>query len=337
MQKKSILSLLFVMLSLSACQPAEEATSSSIYEKLDIRLIDQSERQEDIWAQAVGAMVSGTPELIASLENISNCTGIAISQNLVLTAGHCLQRAPFAYVFNPLKIADEAGVSRGLSLDVPERGAVGLKYEGSLIPEAQASIESPNWLTLVYRDSLRDFAVYRSRDPLGSTVRPLDIFAEVQSEGELALYGFPNGTPLSVAPGCHGIAGTSGVDVWHDCDSLGGSSGALLVNLREGKPVGLHHLGGGSNRAAFYKEKGRFESPEEMAAEKAAFWKTYAQDLDWQRAKSFWNCAGPTEGRDGDLACAVARGLNRGILFKEIRDRLRAEAPELYEELRSAI
>lgn len=336
MLKKFIPIVLFPILFLAACGSEQLSTSSAIYDSLDIRLIHQHERKENIWAQSVGALVYGTAELIQSLENTSNCTGVAISQSLVVTAGHCLQREPFAYVFNPLKIADDQGVSKGLTLDVPEQGSVGLKYEGALIPEAESFIQNPNWLTLVYRDSQRDFAVYRSQAPLASSVRPLDIFAEVQSEGELALYGFPKGVPLSLSSECRGIAGKSGVDVWHDCDSLGGSSGSLLVNTQEGKPVGLHHLGGGMNRAAFYKEKGRFETPEEVAAEKELFWKTYAQDLDWQRAQSFWNCKSPQESLEPDFSCAIARGLNRAILFSEIRERLRAHAPELYEELRSA-
>jgi hypothetical protein len=318
-------------MSAAACQPDSVSRTSALYEAFDIRLLSEEAFQEDGWAQAVGAMVYGTPELIASLENISNCTGVVISQDLVLTAGHCLQREPFAYVFNPLKIATADAGEQSIKVEIAAPGMVRLKFEGTLIPEAESFIQDPNWLKLVYRDQQRDFAIYRSTRPL--PVHAIDIFDSGSSEGRLALYGFPNGVPLSVAGPCHGIPGRSGVDVWHDCDSVGGSSGALLVNTDEQKPLGLHHFGGGINKVAYYAEKGEFETAAAFAEEREIFWKAQAQELDWKRAHDFWGCEERVAGVEPDYACVLAQGLNRALLFSDIRERLRAHAPDLHNEL----
>lgn len=318
-----ILSLLTVT---TACQKANDSSLNSLYEGLDLRLMSLGERDQDPLAAAMGAMVYGSPDTIAFLENGSDCTGIAISPTFILTAGHCQQAEPFAYVFNRDKIALDP---KAESLQVAPGRMVRLQFQGDLIPAAQAAIEKPQWLTRVYRDEKRDFSIYRR--PTASSDPYIDLFGTGSAKGNLALYAYPNGVPLTIAGPCRGEIGSSGLDVWHDCDSLGGSSGALLVNLDEQKPLGLHHIGGGDNWGSTYLEKGQFESAEEFESRKREFWHTQAQEADWKRASDFWNC--PPQGETGAETCALAKGLNRALLFTEVLERLKTNAPAIYAAL----
>lgn len=309
-----------------ACQRSEGSRPFALYGDLDLRLVGSAQYEADPWASAVGAMVYGSPDTIAFLENTSDCTGFAISPELILTAGHCQQAEPFAYVFNPLKLAKDPEAQ---VLEIEISRSVRLKPLQELIPAAAEAIEKPAWISLVYRDNLRDFSIYRH--PQKNLSRYIDLFDSGSASGDLALYAFPQSLPLTVAGPCQGQIGSSARDVWHDCDSLGGSSGGLLVNQSEQKPLGLHHFGGGDNFGSYYSEQGRFELPEDMLARKKEFWTQKATPQDWQRAQDFWNCPPPAHAEAE--ACVLAGGLNRALLLSEVLDRLKGEAPELYNEL----
>lgn len=325
--------LIVLSIGVSGCGKESLSKTAAVYDQLELRLINQEEYQADRWAQAVGALVYGTPETIANLENISNCTGIAISKTLVLTAGHCMQREPFAYVFNPMKIAKN-GKDFPLEIEAAEGGLVRINSRAPLVDEAQSFIDQPAWLRMIYQDAQRDFAVYRA--PVELPVEPLDLFDTTDQDGKMALYGFPNGIPLSVAGPCKGLKAKSGIDFWHDCDSLGGSSGALLVNVDQQKAVGLHHFGGGNNLGSYYLKNGQYEGAAQFAEQKEKFWKEGAQAIDWDRAEAFWGCEKIDSAGNPDYSCVTALGLNRALLFSEIRRRLQEHAPDIYAELQNS-
>jgi len=157
-------------------------------------------------------------------EGQANCTGFLVSRELLLTNDHCV-----------------AGASELLSLVAD----FGFDTYGATLDRYRAvSLEAQN-------DAL-DYALVRLRPVPASrwgqiVLQPVQ--APVENEA-LVVIQHPGGEPKHVSLLDCTVDGTTraGVggapsDFGHQCDTLGGSSGAPVLDSQTGQIVGLHHWG----------------------------------------------------------------------------------------------
>ena len=165
------------------------------------------------------------------------CTGFLIADDLLMTNQHC--------------VSDQAVCETTVAI-------FGYQYhaEGHLDPGRQhrcLSVEDTHYE--------HDVAVLKLADAPGEDWGRLDFAAKDPVDGEdLLLIQHPAGQPKQVSKTDCTVLGPSSdgrgkdTDFAHGCDTLGGSSGSPVINLR-GQVVGLHHYGFGqklywkSNRA----------------------------------------------------------------------------------------
>jgi Trypsin-like peptidase domain len=178
------------------------------------------------------------------------CTGTLISDNLVLTAGHCfdVQRNQFGWTTpfrpgpdgQPLYEAPETLAT----LFVVQFGYQVSRHTG--LPRTPFSF--PAEQLLEYRRGGLDYAIVRlakDRNGLeaGSLVKPALVASSMITPSDrLAIIQHPNGEPKSVGAGA--LLKQSGSDLFYDdIDTLGGSSGSAVRN-QEGAIAGVHTHGG---------------------------------------------------------------------------------------------
>ena len=149
------------------------------------------------------------------------CTGFLIAADLIMTNHHCM------------KTQSEAASAQ-----------VDFDYD-----RAGAHPVSVNVKELVFADADLDFAVHRLKK--GANRTPLKLAdGSIQEDQTLLIIQHPAGEPKQVSQKDCKVSGASirGVskaltDFGHLCDTLGGSSGSPVIDLKLKVVVGLHHLG----------------------------------------------------------------------------------------------
>lgn len=81
-------------------------------------------------------------------------------------------------------------------------------------------------------------------------------------EGQAYLYSYSKALPLLRTGPCH--FKREFPFILHDCDSLPGASGAILINKQTGERLGMHIQGAGRNDPLFYENHRRFESQDDF-------------------------------------------------------------------------
>jgi V8-like Glu-specific endopeptidase len=293
---------MFLIVCLNSCgvgvgPDAKESKTSTIFGSSDVRLISEKYFENYSFAKAVGNLevILQNPADLTQKFAYPKCSAIQISPVLILTASHC---ADDWLIFNSKRIA-KSPITENLKYTSFD-GLLRLSYDGDVIKEAEQEEQQETMGPPVLINKELDYAVYKLKKSNGNTF--IDIRQTQKEEDStlqnLALYGFPNGVPLSVSDKCTGKI-SSNNSVMHTCDALNGSSGGLLVNLETKLPVGMHLSGPIDNDGFFYEQKGRFETEEELATLFGCEKEKFSTAEDYQ-------------------TCVVQKGRNNAVVFGAI-------------------
>lgn len=153
------------------------------------------------------------------------CTGFYISKDIIMTNHHC--------------IPDE---------EVASTLTIYVGYLSSLT----SSHGIINRGVLLAGDPILDYSFIRVSDRFASNGEPVKLRKSGPHDGEfIAIIQHPSGEAMKVADDedCYissaHIAGYAGsmVDFGHRCDTSDGSSGSLVLSLRDFRIIGIHHWG----------------------------------------------------------------------------------------------
>jgi hypothetical protein len=169
------------------------------------------------------------------------CSGTLIDDDLFLTAGHCVDPTDSGGWRLP---REKGGVELRPSEHAREL-VVELRYEASVETDAPTHVDSAAVLRLEeYRRGELDYAILRLSDHPGlrngtTRISPRD----TQPGARVAILQHPAAATMKVGAGP--VASVLGSTVSYDSiDTLGGSSGAGILDTETGKLVGVHTTGG---------------------------------------------------------------------------------------------
>ncbi len=169
------------------------------------------------------------------------CTGTLIDDDLFLTAGHCLDNTETGVWSLP---HEKGGVPLSAS-ELAREFVVEFGYETPLQPELEVARDTVEVVRLEeYRSGGVDYALLRLSGHPGlrhgvARVSPSDATAS----SPIAILQHPAALPMKLAVGS--VARVDGSRIVYDTiDTLGGSSGAGILDVATGKLVGIHTNGG---------------------------------------------------------------------------------------------
>jgi hypothetical protein len=169
------------------------------------------------------------------------CTGTLIADDLFLTAGHCLDSSETGAWQLP---HDKGGVALRPA-ELAREFIVQFRYETSALTEAPSYQNSAEVLRLEeYRNNDVDYAILRLSGHPGLQNGVARISASDSKPGlPIAILQHPLALPQKVGAGT--VARVLGPKISYDTiDTLGGSSGAGILDAVTGKLVGMHTNGG---------------------------------------------------------------------------------------------
>lgn len=152
--------------------------------------------------------------------SVANCSGVLITEDLVLTAGHCFESGDrcdrYVYAFN------YHYSRRGQPLDITDLDIHGCS---NIVARELGTSEDGVW---------RDFALVRLDRPVDWRRRPVQLAEQAPRLGEsVSVIGFPQGLPAKIDTGAIVRGTEAGFGYWYaDTDTFGGSSGSPIFNSR---------------------------------------------------------------------------------------------------------
>lgn len=169
------------------------------------------------------------------------CTGTLIDDDLFLTAGHCLDSEDHGSWTLP---HDKGGVALRPT-ELAREFVVDFRYELAERPELPPVVNRADVVRLEeYRNGDLDYAILRLSDHPGLRNGVTPISPRTPAVGSaIAILQHPAATPMKIAAGA--VSGLEGSKIsYGSIDTLGGSSGAGIVDAVTGKLVGVHTNGG---------------------------------------------------------------------------------------------
>jgi V8-like Glu-specific endopeptidase len=169
------------------------------------------------------------------------CTGTLIDDDLFLTAGHCLDPNDTG----SWKLPHEKGGVALRPAELAREFVVQFRYERAPDSDAPTNQNSAEVLRLEeYRYGDLDYAILRLNGHPGLQNGTARISPEDARPGSrIAILQHPAAAPMSVGAGT--VAHVQGSTISYDTiDTLGGSSGAGILDAETGKLVGVHTNGG---------------------------------------------------------------------------------------------
>jgi V8-like Glu-specific endopeptidase len=169
------------------------------------------------------------------------CTGTLIDDDLFLTAGHCLDPSDTGV----WQLPREKGGVELRPAELARELVVQFRYEASAESDAPSHPDSAEVLRLEeYRLGGLDYAILRLSDQPGVRNGTTRISArDAQPGARIAILQHPAAATMKVGAGT--VARVQGSTLTYDTiDTLGGSSGAGILDAETGKLVGVHTTGG---------------------------------------------------------------------------------------------
>ncbi|MFW7378720.1 MAG: trypsin-like serine peptidase [Oligoflexus sp.] len=145
------------------------------------------------------------------------CTATHIGNGFVLTAGHC--------------VSDNVCSSSSYNITW---GYTENNRKGKLVSRCQEVVAREN-------NNLRDYAILRY-SPVPASSLPINMKNRPRRGDRLTIFSHPNGIPLAWSGYCAHDGNFSGQKFSYTCDTMGGSSGAAILNGNL-EIVGIHNLG----------------------------------------------------------------------------------------------
>jgi hypothetical protein len=244
------------------------------------------------------------------------CTAIRLGADYLLTAAHCVAEQ---MIFNPWSLVEnDAAEPRGFEI-ARFGNVVRLTYEGERDPrEDQWARVAPLLKAPVYVNTTLDYAIYHLdsayKEALAGLGRGIDLPQALENPISLTIWGHPNGVPLAKAD-CAVWQFAGEQWLYHDCDALSGSSGALIGDPSGQKPIAMQQAGPARNSGTFYGEHGVFESPEDFAKRRG--------------------CGPLQAGNPESVACITRMGHNRAIPLSVIAADLESHASDLGRQIQA--
>ena len=290
--------ILVLVVFIVSCGNNDFNAPKSFFGKPNLQLVSESEVLSDHMAGLVGTFITIFPAEEGMEEFvISTCSGVKLSEEFILTANHCQLKESYFHVKWLAKNSDLNKFSFKVYGNL-----VRLIYDGDFISNLMDPSYYSPLVEKVFSSDNFDFAIWRVESNLPP---PFLKFNKLATRSEnWSLYSFPHGIPLAKTSSCRGEV--TDVHVYHNCDSLSGSSGGLVVGGLY--PLALHQQGPGRNSGEFYKEHGRFEDVEEFK-EKSA-------------------CGNNDSGTEKE--CNKRIGMNRATRLDFILELVRNDDPLLY-------
>lgn len=161
------------------------------------------------------------------------CSGFLVKNNIVVTAGHCINNYPYTLANTRFVFGYRLLASGQVQNRIPNSAI----YRGVQV--------------LADREAAADFAVVRlDRNVSPQVPLPIQRSGAVAVNTPLYVIGYPSGLPAKVATGAHVIA--SNADFFRaNLDTYGGNSGSPVFNATNDKVVGVLVRG-----AADYVQRG---------------------------------------------------------------------------------
>jgi V8-like Glu-specific endopeptidase len=155
------------------------------------------------------------------------CTATHVGNGLVISAGHC---------FSATSTRQNNVSCSGGYVDWGMRA--GTKVSRSNCEQILAMRTGNGY----------DYAIYRV-SPVPPTTVPVQLSPAATKGTALTIFSHPGGRPLEWSRTCS-VSNTNATQLWYQCDTQGGSSGASVLRDDTLQVVGIHWGGGGDSNVA---------------------------------------------------------------------------------------
>ena len=232
-----------VSFSSAACRNGEESSTKSIFGGLNGHFITKENQNTLPISRNVGALYARSAK-----DMVQFCTAFNIEGDKIITNKHCFDAISFidkffdkkdySFYFSRNLIAKLTD-SNQMNFVFTENGEIQPFFVGEVEEDGQDDetlVDFRNPLHL--SDDLFDVGLFRLSRSFGDPVK-----VELgDSTREVLLISYPGSLPKFVSNHCQ-ILSESDSEVTHDCDSLPGSSGGLIVDAVSQKPIAIHKSG----------------------------------------------------------------------------------------------
>jgi hypothetical protein len=259
-----------VCFSSAACRNGEESSPKSIFGSLNGHFITKDNQDAMPIARNVGALYARSAK-----DMVQFCTAFNIDRDKILTNKHCFDAINYIDEFFDKKDYSFY-FSRNLMANLPDSSQMqfGFEENGEIQPFFVGDVEEDGQgdETLVdFRNPLHlsddqlDVGLFKLQRSFGDPVK----FELEGSTRDVVLISYPGSLPKFVSNHCQ-ILSESDSEVTHDCDSLPGSSGGLIVDAVTQKPIAIHKSGLPTSwplkgEVELYKKSQRFQTRSEAA------------------------------------------------------------------------
>ena len=178
----------------------------------------------------MGWLVKGTSapmctgELFASQIAPGLCTGFLVKEDILVTAGHCLEKTP----------CSDANIVFGFYMQA-DNSLSSLTTENVFECSEVIAKETP-----ATENEYMDYAIIKLDRPTGRAALDYATDGQLEAQDQVAVIGHPSGLPLKIASDAFVIRNKSGEPFFiANLDTFGGNSGSPVINTESYQVEGI--------------------------------------------------------------------------------------------------